>query len=473
MRSQKIELRDLEGEKLEFVYTGDTLFNDCFLNPANSFIFQSPILFTELTYLDGDYSKAIEWGHIHMQDIVNNYHLFHNSMIIFGHISTKYPHTFILTQLKKMLPLEIACRVYVNLKPFGNDLELTKLTEIQTAQLEKQVGFGWANPVPGPVHTGAPTGGVGVGLGGVHTTGGGMTGPGMMMPPAAAGAYNPGMNMMPPQGNMNQNNNNNNNQNNKKRPASVSSVTTTTAAMQQSNMSHPSTSYAAAVTQTSFYKQPQPQPGFQPPPQQQEYMGDPNYPYQTPQIPPQLQAPMGSHHSHLQMSVQEASYLEQPPLSQTGYPQQAVSQQAAHYPQQQQQQQYMPPQQQDQRYQQQEQQPLHQQQSYQQHQHQQQQQHQSYTTTAVPSRAASAAVTPTAVTPAPGFIPFPVGKSSISYVPPGGSSAVSAGRAGSGIRTVAGANNNYHTGTGYNSNSNSNANKNGGNKNNIKNNYKR
>jgi len=45
-------------DTLELIYTGDTSIEG-FLLPENEFIFKAPILITELTYLEGDRSKAI------------------------------------------------------------------------------------------------------------------------------------------------------------------------------------------------------------------------------------------------------------------------------------------------------------------------------------------------------------------------------------------------------------------------------
>ena len=46
------------NETLELIYTGDTTI-DGLLHLENDFIFKAPILITEMTYLDGDRSKAL------------------------------------------------------------------------------------------------------------------------------------------------------------------------------------------------------------------------------------------------------------------------------------------------------------------------------------------------------------------------------------------------------------------------------
>jgi len=44
-------------DTIEMVYTGDTVMRGL-LDPRNDFVFKAPILITELTYLEGDRSKA-------------------------------------------------------------------------------------------------------------------------------------------------------------------------------------------------------------------------------------------------------------------------------------------------------------------------------------------------------------------------------------------------------------------------------
>ena len=60
-------------------------------SPAHSYIFQAHTLITELTYLDGDRNKAARYGHIHLDDIIENAQLFkHVQTLIFVHLSQKY-----------------------------------------------------------------------------------------------------------------------------------------------------------------------------------------------------------------------------------------------------------------------------------------------------------------------------------------------------------------------------------------------
>lgn len=93
---------------ISMCFIGDTTFAGL-MKPACSFIFQAPILITELTYLDGEYAKAIKWGHIHIDDIVQNCHLFENNRyVVFVHLSAKY-HVFsrALMMLRNRLPKHV------------------------------------------------------------------------------------------------------------------------------------------------------------------------------------------------------------------------------------------------------------------------------------------------------------------------------------------------------------------------------
>jgi hypothetical protein len=73
------------------VYTGDTTMAGLLENAENAYIFGAHTFIMELTYLDGDRSKAAEWGHIHLDDVICNAHLFEGvQQLVFVHISQKY-----------------------------------------------------------------------------------------------------------------------------------------------------------------------------------------------------------------------------------------------------------------------------------------------------------------------------------------------------------------------------------------------
>jgi hypothetical protein len=115
-------------EHLDMVYTGDTTFQGL-LRPSNSFIFHAPVLIMELTYLDRDVSKALQHGHVHIQDIIDNEHVFFNDQIVFVHLSQKYNIHTAMQFLRTKLPHSIAQRAKVSLRSFGASEVLTNIVE--------------------------------------------------------------------------------------------------------------------------------------------------------------------------------------------------------------------------------------------------------------------------------------------------------------------------------------------------------
>ena len=58
---------------------------------SSAFIFRAHTLIIEVTYLDGEMGKAEKYGHIHIEDIVQNAHLFAEvEHLVFVHLSQKY-----------------------------------------------------------------------------------------------------------------------------------------------------------------------------------------------------------------------------------------------------------------------------------------------------------------------------------------------------------------------------------------------
>jgi uncharacterized membrane protein YgcG len=114
-------------ETCELAYTGDTTFEGL-LAPELEFLFTVPILIIEMTYLDGERSKASLRGHIHLDDFLENEHLFQNEKIIFMHLSEKYtPHTRALRILRERVPSYLHHRIGVCLRSFGADEDITYL----------------------------------------------------------------------------------------------------------------------------------------------------------------------------------------------------------------------------------------------------------------------------------------------------------------------------------------------------------
>jgi hypothetical protein len=143
LRNAGRSIKEPDKELLELVYTGDTTFEGLLL-PENEFVFHAPILITELTYIDGPYEKAIEYGHIHMEDIQQHAHMFQNSHIIFCHLSAKYvPHGKALRLLRSGLPEALLSRSYATLKYFGASEAVTKVSNVNAELRNKEVGWGW------------------------------------------------------------------------------------------------------------------------------------------------------------------------------------------------------------------------------------------------------------------------------------------------------------------------------------------
>ena len=114
-------------ETCELAYTGDTTFA-ALLEPGLEFIFTVPVLIVEMTYLDGDRTKATDRGHIHLDDFLEHEHLFQNQHIIFVHLSEKYkPHTRALRLLRERVPGYLHHRVGVCLRSFGASEDISYL----------------------------------------------------------------------------------------------------------------------------------------------------------------------------------------------------------------------------------------------------------------------------------------------------------------------------------------------------------
>ena len=84
------------------------------------FLFKAEILVMELTYLDGDSSKAYDRGHVHLEDVITHSHMLCNKNIIFMHLSAKYSREKIMDSIIGSLPLEFKKRCAVALKSFGD-----------------------------------------------------------------------------------------------------------------------------------------------------------------------------------------------------------------------------------------------------------------------------------------------------------------------------------------------------------------
>ena len=142
LKKQGVEINTIT-EKVEFVYTGDTKMEGL-LEPGLEFIFTSEILVIELTYLDGIISKAHKWGHIHLDEIIENSEKFHNQQIIFMHLSSKYSPYKALSILESRLPDDIRDRCAVALISLGGTEHVTTIAGPWRHQLNTVAGWGWA-----------------------------------------------------------------------------------------------------------------------------------------------------------------------------------------------------------------------------------------------------------------------------------------------------------------------------------------
>ena len=105
---------------LQLCYTGDTVMEGL-LQEQNAFLFTCPLLILEATYLDGAVSKAVDRGHIHIQDIASNAELFQNDHILIVHLSQKYaPYSRAIHLLRSSLPPSLLSRTSVSLFSFGS-----------------------------------------------------------------------------------------------------------------------------------------------------------------------------------------------------------------------------------------------------------------------------------------------------------------------------------------------------------------
>jgi len=131
-------------EDIELVYTGDTMF-DALFSPGLEFIFTCPVLLIELTYIDGDISRAHKWEHIHLEECLPVIHQFHNEHIIFLHFSARYSVSRVIDTLSRRLPSTIRERCYAALYSLGSGEQLTYLGHTWERERER-VGWGWGHP---------------------------------------------------------------------------------------------------------------------------------------------------------------------------------------------------------------------------------------------------------------------------------------------------------------------------------------
>ena len=133
-------------ENLDLVYSGDTTFQglvDCpqFL-PGD--IFKADIMIMECTYLDGPYDRAIEWEHVHIDDVVNHANLFEQTgCLILTHISIRYqPWSHAVKLISAALSPQLCEKTVVTLKEFGSKYVLSGLDSAQKLAARRRSRFG-------------------------------------------------------------------------------------------------------------------------------------------------------------------------------------------------------------------------------------------------------------------------------------------------------------------------------------------
>jgi len=142
LREEGVNMFDVQ-ETVDIVYSGDTEISGL-LSPGNEFVFTAEILLIEVTYLDGDISKAHQYGHIHLQELVSIYERFRNRQIIFVHLSARYgPHSRALTVLHQHLPEAMRSYCSVALFSLGSDEHVTSLERLAESIQTSRVGWGW------------------------------------------------------------------------------------------------------------------------------------------------------------------------------------------------------------------------------------------------------------------------------------------------------------------------------------------
>lgn len=139
----------VRSEHLDVVYSGDTTFQGLLNSPTISAtdLFKADIIILECTYLDGPYDRALEWEHVHVDDIVNNSSIFEETgQLVLTHISVRYsPWGNCVKLLKDALPAEIREKTVVTLKEFGSKYVLTNLRTAEELMERRRgaPGFGW------------------------------------------------------------------------------------------------------------------------------------------------------------------------------------------------------------------------------------------------------------------------------------------------------------------------------------------
>ena len=95
-----------------FSFSGDTTIEFVLNNKA---VQNTKVLFLECTYIDEkrDVSRAREWGHIHLDEIIEHADYFQNERLVLVHFSQRYSKNKILASIDKKLPYRLKERIDV------------------------------------------------------------------------------------------------------------------------------------------------------------------------------------------------------------------------------------------------------------------------------------------------------------------------------------------------------------------------
>jgi len=102
LKKQKIEFTE-EYSLPVFSYTGDTTMKFWDENPE---VLKSKVLFMEVTYWDKKKSveTAQEWGHIHLDEVIDRIDDFKGEKLVFTHISSRYTLEYARRLLMERVP---------------------------------------------------------------------------------------------------------------------------------------------------------------------------------------------------------------------------------------------------------------------------------------------------------------------------------------------------------------------------------
>ncbi|MDH5717503.1 MAG: MBL fold metallo-hydrolase [Spirochaetia bacterium] len=109
LKEQNVDIFE-NKEICEAVFSGDTTIEFIKNTPEAK---NAKVLFLECTYIDKKRTveRARKWGHIHLDEIIENQEIFQNEKIVFSHFSRRYTSSYIKSVLNKKLPVHLKNKV--------------------------------------------------------------------------------------------------------------------------------------------------------------------------------------------------------------------------------------------------------------------------------------------------------------------------------------------------------------------------